>query len=83
MQYNIIKNAEFKIECHSSTPKQDLIDFVNLHRGKIIMLHWEGNMYPSWGDDDFTEYDTSKHEKFNQIIKSIEIHYIHNIWVVK
>lgn len=81
MVHQIIKNAEFKIECHSSTPKQDLIDFVNIHRGKIIILHWESNMYDTWGDDDFTEYDTSNDEKFNSIVETIKTHFIHNIWV--
>lgn len=28
-----------KIDCHSSTPKQDLIDFVERNKGKVISLH--------------------------------------------
>jgi len=70
-----------KIDCHSSTPKQDLIDFVNKNIGSIIVLHWEGNIHDGWGDDDFTEYDTSKEWGYDQLLHSIDTHYIHGIKV--
>lgn len=60
-----------KIDCHSSTPKQDLIYFVECNKGKVISLHW--------GDDDITEYDTSIPELYIQILESIKNHYIHGI----
>jgi len=68
-----------KIQCHCATKKQELIDFVERNKGEIIELHWEGNMYPRWGDDDFTNYDTSKDEEYNYLLETINTHYIHGI----
>lgn len=68
-----------KIDCHSSTPKQDLIDFVERNKGKVISLHSELDGYDNWGNDDITEYDTSVPELYIQILESIKNHYIHGI----
>mgnify|MGYP003526598758 FL=1 len=71
-----------KINCHGSTPKQDLIDFVNKHKGKKINLHYENNLYDRWGDDDDYTYDTSQEEYYIGIINTIKTHYIHNITLI-
>lgn len=68
-----------KIDCHSSTPKQDLIDFVELNKGKVISLHSELDGYNNWGNDDIKEYDTSVPELYIHILESIKNHYIHGI----
>lgn len=68
-----------KIDCHSSTPKKDLIDFVEHNKGKVISLHSELNGYNNWGNDDITEYDTSVPELYIQILESIKNNYIHGI----
>lgn len=68
-----------KIECHSSTTKQDLIDFVERHKGKKINIHYENNIYNSWGDDDVFTYDTSLERHYKEILETIATHYIHGI----
>lgn len=57
-----------KIDCHSSTPKQDLIDFVKKHKGKKINIHYENNIYDRWGDDDDFTYDTSIEAHYKGIL---------------
>ena len=68
-----------KIDCHSSTPKQDLIDFVERNKGSKINIHFECNIYSGWGDDMDLTYDTSIEKYYKEILNTIEIHYIHGI----
>ncbi len=68
-----------KIECHSSTPKKDLIAFAEKHKGKKIKLHYDYN-FSHW-EDDIIIFDTGKETDYNRIMKLINENYIHNIYV--
>lgn len=68
-----------KIDCHSCTKKEELKNFVEKHKGKKIEIHYENNIYDSWGDDDFFTYDTSDEKHYKELIETIEQHYIHGI----
>lgn len=68
-----------KIDCHSSTPKQDLVAFVKEHKGGKIELHYENNIYSGWGDDSVHTFDTNIGKDYEELLKTIETHYIHGI----
>lgn len=71
-----------KIDCHSSTPKEELVEFVNKHKGKKIEIHYETNIGVGW-DDDFFTYDTSGEKHYNEILDTIKTSYIHGIKCVR
>lgn len=65
--------------CHGGTKKEELIAFVEEHKGKKIEIHYECNIYPGWGDDDMFTYDTSTKKHYDEIIDTINTHYIHGM----
>jgi len=68
-----------KIDCHSSTKKEELITFVEKHKGKKINIHFEHNIGGGWGDDDDFTFNTSIENHLNEILETIEKYYIHGI----
>lgn len=66
------------IQCHSSTPKSEVIAFINAHAGQKIKLHYESNMYPYWGDDHIVEIlldEAGLKDALNTVAK----YYIHGV----
>lgn len=68
-----------ELSCHSSTKKEEVIDFIKKLVGKRIVLHYEGNTYDRWGDDYFTEIFLDD-EGLEVAIDMIKKHYIHGAW---
>lgn len=71
-----------ELQCHSGTKKQEVLDFVEAHKGKTLKLHYENNIYGRWGDDDFGDYDTSDKQVYESLLCMIDTHYIHGISVI-
>ena len=66
----------YKISCHSSTSKQELLDFAEKHKNRDIQLHYESNMYDKWGDDYLVIFKISEHK---DLLEYINKYYIHSI----
>jgi len=66
------------IQCHSSTTKEQVIEFINAHAGKKIKLHYESNMYPYWGDDHIDEILLDE-EGLKQALDKVKKYYIHSV----
>ena len=71
------------INCHSSTKKIELVNFVEENKGQKIEVNYENNFIDSWGDDDVFTFDTSEKTHYKEILKTIEEHYIHYMKCVK
>ena len=67
-----------EIKCHSGTPKEDLIAFVETNKGKAIEIHFENN-FGAWGDDEIFTYDTDNETFYNEALRIVKNHYVHNI----
>lgn len=68
-----------KIECHSSTNKDEILIFIDKHKSKKIEIHYECNSLDTWGNDDFCTYDTVLDDEYKELLQMVETHYIHNI----
>lgn len=40
-----------KLNCHSGTSYDDIIDFINKNKGRTIKFHYELKGYSTWGND--------------------------------
>lgn len=76
-------NEMTKIDVHSGTTKQEIINYVNNNKGQILTLHYEGNTYTNWGDDYMYNFDTNIENEYNNLITTINNHDIHNIFISK
>jgi len=63
--------------------KEDALKFAKDNAGKKIELHYECNLYPTWGDDDIFVYDTNKYKNLLELMNMIKTHYIHGIKLIK
>lgn len=70
------------LSCHSSTPKSEVIAFIEKYIGQTIVLHYENNLYPTWGDDDTRDIFLDD-EGMKLALVIIEKHYIHGAWLKK
>lgn len=68
---------KYSLNCTASTKKKEVLDFCNKHKGKIIVLHYENNMYGTFCDDDIQKFSP---DKFEELIKIVNKHYIHGVW---
>jgi len=71
-----------KIDCHSGTKKEELLAFVELHKGKKINIHFENNMRSGWGDDSDYTFNTSIEKLYIEAVDTIKTCYIHGIKTV-
>lgn len=46
-----------ELKCHSSTPYNEIINFIYENKGKIIFFHYEEKGYASWGYDEVKEIE--------------------------
>lgn len=68
-----------EIKCHGGTKKEEILSFVEKHKGSKIEIHYENNFIERWGDDDIFAYDTSDPKHYKELIETINNHYIHGI----
>lgn len=67
------------LQCHSGTTKDEILAFVNEHKGKLIKVLYETNISNFWGDDYEVVIDTSEEKGRNQLLYIIEYYYIHSL----
>lgn len=78
LSFKVLKN----FQCHSGTTKEEILGFLNENAGSNAILHYEENMYPTWGDDH--DVTLVLDEKGMKIAHSyVETHYIHDVRIVE
>lgn len=70
------------LDCHTGTKKEEIIQFVKQNKGKSVIIHYEYNIIPSWGDDEETLIVILTEADMQKALNLIETHYIHRIKVV-
>ena len=69
-------------QCYSHTTEEDIKNFIETHKMKKVIFHFEYNIYNSWGDSGEEEIlldDDGMIEAYDLI----DTHYIHEVKVIE
>lgn len=70
-----------ELQCHSGTKKEEIIEFLQHHKGKHADILLETNLYPQWGDDWVLSVEL--HETgMKSAIETVNECYIHNVKIL-
>lgn len=69
-----------QLNCHSGTHLEEIESFVKSYKNHHITIHYENNIYDTWGDDELIDIylDDNGMEEALEIIR---LYYIHNIFI--
>ena len=70
-----------KLECHSGTKKEEIVEFLEKNKGREAQIHFEANIYNQWGDDHI--HSVTLHETgLQSAIDTVYECYIHNVYIL-